>query len=159
MDGTMTTRTLTSSPVTDAGFSLVEVLVALALLSFIGLGSVALMSVVIRQDKLAGRRGEATSLAVERLENIEALPFQDSASYTAYALPGETAAAGPPRTLTAAFGAVPGFPSFQRVVTLEYNVPVAGMLKAKVDVTWRDLQQGVKTHTLVTYLHPSLDSH
>ena len=142
----------------DGGLTLIEVLVALLLLSFVGLGSISLMTVALKQNKLASRRSEATSLAVERLENITAQKFQGSSDYANYARPGESVVAGPPATLTSVYGAISGFPAFQRVVTLTYNVPVAGMLEAKVDVSWRDQQQGIKTHTLITYLHSALDA-
>jgi len=142
----------------ERGLSLIEVLVALLLLSFVALGSVSLLTVSLKQNKLAGRRSEATSLALERLDNIMAQEFQGSTTYANYALPGEVVLAGPPATLTSNYGTIPGFPAFERVVTLDYNVPVSGMLKAKVQVNWRDRQQGIKTHTLITYLHPALDS-
>ncbi len=151
-------RAIAGARESERGLTLVEVLVSLLLLSFVALSSMSLITVVLKQNKLAGRRTEATSLAVERIDNLTAREFQSSANYLEYKLVGETAAAGPPQTLTSDFGGIPGFPAFRRVVTLEYNVPVAGMLKAKVAVSWVDRSQGLKSHALTTYLHAALDA-
>ena len=142
----------------DGGMTLIEVLVSLLLLSFVIVGAVSLITLAMKQNKLAGKRSEATSLAVERIDSLTARPFRAAADYTLYQLPGEVANAGPPRTLTANYGSIEGYPGFRRRLTLVYDVPAAGMLEAKVDVSWVDRTQGEKTQTLVTYLHPMLET-
>jgi type II secretory pathway pseudopilin PulG len=141
----------------SAGFTLVETLVSVALLAFVALGVIALLTAVIRQNKLAKERSTATALASERINLLTALPFQTSGNYLKYRLPEETAAAGPPPTLTADFGRIPGYPQFRRVVTLTYDVPAPGMMRVEAELTWKNLQQGIKTHDMVTYLHPGLE--
>ena len=59
--------------------------------------------------------------------------------------------------LTTAYETIPGFPRYRRVVTLTYDSPEAGLLKAKVQIFWQDQQQGEKEHALLTFLHPDLD--
>jgi hypothetical protein len=99
----------------------------------------------------------ATSLASERINLLTAIPFQTSANYVKYRLPEETAAPGPPPTLITDFGRIPGYPQFRRVVTLTYDVPATGMLRVAAELSWNNLQQGLKTHEMVTYLHPGLE--
>lgn len=140
-----------------AGFTLVETLVSVALLAFVALGVMALLTAVVRQNKLAKERSIATSLASERINLLTTIPFQASASAVKYRLPEETAAPGPPPTLTTDFGGIPGYPQYRRVVTLTYDVPVVGMLRVEAELSWRNLQQGLKTHDMVTYLHPGLE--
>lgn len=139
------------------GFTLVEVLVAVALLAFLVLGVMALLTTVVHQNKLAQQRSVATALASERISKLMAQPFRTAAAYAAYRLPDETASAGPPSTLTSDYGSIPGFPTFKRVVMLSYDVPVPGMLRVEAKVYWKDRQQGEKTHEMVTYLHPGLE--
>ena len=160
-------RSLSGQGATDAsrcrragsatGFTLVETLVSVALLAFVALGVMALLTAVIRQNKLAKERSTATALASERINLLTSLPFQTPANYLNYRLPEETAAAGPPRTLTTDYGRIPGYPQFRRVVTLTYDVPATGMLRVKAELSWNNLQQGNKTHEMVTYLHPGLE--
>lgn len=139
------------------GFTLVEVLVAVALLAFLVLGVMALLTTVAHQNKLAKQRSVATALASERISRLMSQPFRSSANYAAYRLPEETALPGPPSTLTSEYGTIPGFPSFKRVVMLSYDVPAPGMLRVEAKVYWKDRQQGEKTHEMVTYLHPGLE--
>lgn len=139
------------------GFTLVEALVSVALLGFVAMGVMGLLSTVIRQNKLAKERSTATALASERLNEITAQPFRASVDYLRYKLPEESATPGPPATLTTDYGQLPGFPDFRRVVTLTYDVPVAGMLRVQTEVFWQNRQQGVKSHEMVTYLHPALE--
>jgi len=141
----------------DGGFTLVEVLVSVALLAFVALGVMALLTSVVRQNKLAKERSTATSLASERINELSSQPFQASADYLRYRRSEETAAAGPPSTLTADYGQIPGYPEYRRVVTLTYDTPVTGMLTVRTEVFWRNLQQGTKSHAMVTYLHPGLE--
>ena len=139
------------------GMTLLEVLVGLVLLAFTTLGAMSFLSVAMGLNKMAQSRSVATGLAVERVDRLTSQPYQPSASYLAYRLPGETADAGPPLTLTADYGDISGYPDYRRVVTLVYDVPVAGMLQVILDVTWIDVRQGQKLHRVTTYLHPALE--
>jgi type II secretory pathway pseudopilin PulG len=137
--------------------TLVEVMAALALLGLVAVGIMTMLVVSVRQNKLAEMRSIATGLASERVQQITSHPFQSSTTYTEYKLPEETAAAGPPQTLTTNYGGIPAHPEFSRVVTLTYNSPVAGMLRVQATVSWVDKQQGTKSHVIVSYLHPRLE--
>ena len=141
----------------QSGLTLLEILLSLLLLSLVIIGSLALVSISSGQNKLAQNRSVATSLAAERLDLLTSVAFSGAADYADYALPGETGAAGPPPTLTADYGSIPDFPEFRRVLTLEYDSPAAGLLKAKVDVFWQDPRQGAKSHSLLTLVNPVLE--
>jgi prepilin-type N-terminal cleavage/methylation domain-containing protein len=127
----------------EAGLTLIEVIAAIALLGLVAVG-IATMLI-------------ASGLAAERVQQIASRPFMSSANYTEYKLAEETAAAGPPQTLTTPYGGIPAHPEFSRVVTLTYNSPVSGMLRVQATVSWVDRQQGTKSHVIVTYLHPRLE--
>jgi len=139
------------------GLTLVEVLVSLAVLAFISLSVMSMLSSSLHLDKLAQERSVATSLASERLGQITAMEYQPIADFANYALPEETAAAGPPPTLTSDYGQIPDYPDYRRVVELRFDAPVAGMLTIRSSVSWRHVSQGERTHTLITFVHPSLE--
>jgi type II secretory pathway pseudopilin PulG len=141
----------------ERGLTLVETLVTVLLLAFVVLGGAATLGQVLHQNKLARHRSLATYLAAERIDQLTSQRYHDSAEVAEYQLAGETLAAGPPATLTADYGSLPDFPEFRRVLTLSYDVPVAGMLQVSAEVFWRDLQQGEKSHELISYIHPSLE--
>ncbi len=151
------TVTPTGSVQKQGGFTLVEVLVAVALLAFLVLGVMALLTTVVHQNKLAQERTVATALVSERISRLMSQPFQTASRYLNYKLIEETALAGPPPTLTTDYGSIPGFPDYKRVVKLTYDVPVTGMLRVETRVYWRNRQQGEKSHEIVTYLHPGLE--
>ncbi len=139
------------------GFTMVEVLVAIALLAFLALGVQSMLIGSLRQNKLALSRTVATNLAAARIAQVTTMPLQSSANFANYAIPGETAAAGPPITLTAGYGSVPGYPQFSRTVRFDYSTPVAGLLRVQVDVSWVDRGSGsTKNHRVVTLLHPDI---
>ena len=141
----------------ESGLTLIEVMASLALLGLVAVGIMTLLVASIRQNKLAEMRSIATGLASERIQQIASHPFMPSTNYTEYKLPEETAAVGPPQTLTTNYGSIPAQPEFSRVVTLTYNSPVAGMLRVRTAVSWVDRRQGTKTHEIVTYVHPKLE--
>lgn len=147
-------RTLRRSD--QRGLTLIEVMLSLMLLSFIAVGAFAMVTTTMHQNKQARLRSVATSLAAERIEDLTTRQFLSSTIFTGYALAGESTAAGPPPTLVADYGSITGHPDFRRVVSLSYNVPVGGMLRAEVSVSWRDSRQQEKTHSVITYLHPTL---
>ncbi len=147
----------TGRPDRRAGFSLVEVLVCVAMLSFVALGVASLLTIVVHQNRLARERSIATSLASERIQKMQSMPFQAVADYAKYKLPEETAASGTPKTFTSNYGIIPGFPGYKRIVELTYDTPVTGMLQVKSRVYWKNLRQGEKNHEMVTLFYPGLE--
>jgi prepilin-type N-terminal cleavage/methylation domain-containing protein len=142
----------------ESGVTLVEVLVALLILAFVALGVTSLLGIAIKQNKLALERSLATGLASGRLSQLTSIPFRPAEEIGEYSLPGEIAYAGPPLTLVAGFGQIPGYPEYKRTVTFDYDTPAAGMMRVKVDVAWWSLAQATeKMHSMVVYLHPALE--
>ena len=142
----------------ESGVTLVEVLVALLILAFVALGVTSLLGIAIKQNKLALERSLATGLASGRLNQLSAMPFRPAADVADYGLPGEVVEDGPPVKLVAGFGQIPGYPEYKRTVTFDYDTPVAGMLRVKVDVAWWSLSQATeKLHSMIVYMHPALE--
>ncbi|MEM7245314.1 MAG: hypothetical protein AAF533_08215 [Acidobacteriota bacterium] len=163
----------------ELGFTMIEVLVGLALLAGITLGIMAFVDASIRLNKLALQRSIATGLCVERIEALQAERFHPeldgdgdtTPDVTAgYQLPGETTSISS-RDVTeapalgtvwthqyvAAAGTIPGYEEYSRTTRLTYGYPLAAIMRAEVTVTWTNLNQGEKSHQLVTFLHPSIE--
>ena len=152
------TRDLETAPAPlagERGVTIVEMLVAVMLLAFVALGAVSLLITVLHQNKLASHRSLATHLASERIELLTSQRW--SATGAEYQIPGEVMDTGPPVILTSDYGTLDGYPEFRRVLTLNYGAPYAGMLHVTAEVTWNDLLQGEKRHTMTTFVHPGLE--
>jgi type IV pilus assembly protein PilV len=63
----------------ESGFTILEVLVAISILSFGLLGVASMQTASIRGNNTAYRQTEAMSIAQDRLERLMALPYDDSA--------------------------------------------------------------------------------
>jgi len=142
---------------TEQGLTLIEMLVSILLLAIVALGSASLLTVTVHQNQLAHTRSLATNLAAERIELLTSQTYEPTSTAQAYRLPDEVFDAGPPATFTSDYGTITGHEHFRRVMTLNYDVPVAGMLQVTTEVTWQDLKEGEKRHTLITYVHPALE--
>ena len=141
----------------EGGMTLIEVLVALAIMGFVSLAIMNMISLSLHLDGIAKERSIATSLASARIQRLTSMPLQISADYANYLLPEETAAAGPPQTFTTDYGDVPGYPKFKRVVELGYDVPTSGMLSVKTTVSWQHINRKETDHKMIVFLHPFLE--
>ena len=141
----------------EGGMTLIEVLVALAIMGFVSLAIMNMISLSLHLDGIAKERSIATSLASARIQRLASMPLQTAADYTNYLLPEETAVAGPPQTFTTDYGDVPGHPKFKRVVELTYDVPTSGMLKVKTTISWQHINRKETSHEMIVFLHPFLE--
>jgi len=141
----------------SAGLTLVEILVGLALLAFVALSLIAMLTTSIHLSKLAQERSVATALASDRIQQITSLPYQVPANYLRYQRSEETALAGPPITFTTDYGSIPEYPDYRRVVQIEYDTPVAGMMSVETTISWQHVGQIERSHVMVTFLHPGLE--
>ncbi len=70
----------------ESGFSMIEVLVAMAILGFVTMAFVGSQYVAIKGNELSLKRISAESLARSELEFVKASPFEDA--WWSYTLPG-----------------------------------------------------------------------
>ena len=122
----------------DRGFTMVELLIALAL-SMIGLlGLMALQMTAIKGNANSRNFAEATALAQEKLEKLQVLPYASVAASTETGL-----GANPASTLT----------PYTRTVTIDSDNGTTKVLH--IDVSWKD-DYNAKTHTVTVRLARSL---
>lgn len=113
------------------GFTLVEVLIAVLLLGIGMLSMASLAATVINGNSFSSKMTTASTLAEDRLEQVQRLGFANAAS-----------AAGTESS-------VPGYASFSRVTTVTTGSPGANMLTATVTVSW---DSGARSLTMRTIL-------
>ena len=139
----------------ERGLSLIESLVSIAVLSMVAISVLGLIVTTLHLDKLAKDRSTATSIARDRVEQVTSQPFDQT--YTDYQLADETDLGGTPGTLRSDYGDMADYPYFKRDVVFRYDTPVTGMLTLETHVSWAHINDGERTHTMITYLHPQLE--
>jgi prepilin-type N-terminal cleavage/methylation domain-containing protein len=98
------------------GFSLIEVLVASALVAFLLAGTAELLALSLRAQRKAERVFELTARLASRLECLKSLPFES------------------PDLLPGAIGAASEKPSAGEVLTSEWRIESAGPGLKKIDL-------------------------
>jgi prepilin-type N-terminal cleavage/methylation domain-containing protein len=122
-----------SAPGTDCnGFTVIEVLVTMSILSIALLGMSALITGILSGNIYSNRLTAATALAQEKMEDVRRL------GYT-----GVSAA-------TENYGDITGFSLFKRATTVAANSPAAGMKTILVSVYWDSDNKSVGMKTILT---------
>ena len=113
---------------TEKGLSLIEVLVAMVVLSLGLLGLERVHIAAIQANTIASRLTQATTLAQDRAEQLMALPYNDAAlAATTYTEPN------PPQGYT---------------ITWTVDAPSAGIKTININVTWKNKASQLKTFSL-----------
>jgi type IV pilus assembly protein PilV len=107
----------------DRGFTLIEILVALVILSVGLLALISISLTVMKSNAFADKMTMATTLAQDRLEEIQSTAYEEVNSVN---FPSED------------YGAISGFSAFRREVTIANDFPLINMKTITVTVLWRD---------------------
>jgi len=104
----------------EHGFTLTEVLIATVILA-IGLLGAARMNIAVIRGNVSGKElTVATTLAQDRIEEVQRLGYTNA-----------NTAAG-----TQAYGTIATYTAYKRVTTINANTPAANMITATVTVFW-----------------------
>ncbi|RJQ64137.1 MAG: prepilin-type N-terminal cleavage/methylation domain-containing protein [Desulfobacteraceae bacterium] len=114
------------------GFTIIEVLVTMSILSIGLLGMSALITGILSGNVYNNRLTTATTLAQEKMEDVRRI------GYT-----GVSAA-------TENYGDITGFSLFKRATTVAANSPTAGMKTVVVSVYWDSDNKSVGMKTILT---------
>ncbi len=115
-------RVRTCSIRTERGFTLIDHIFALLILSVALLGLVALAWAVIGANASSKTRTEALTLVQDKLEDMRRVGYD-------YAVLTNT-------TVTEAYGSMAGAPSYKRVTTVLPGTPAPGLQTITVTVYW-----------------------
>ena len=119
------------SPQSQKGFSLIEVLISITILSIGLLGLAALQVHAIRGNALGKKNTLAVALAEEKMEEVRNTPYASIGAGTT--------------TETSVNGRI-----YDRVTTVEDNTPATDMKRITVEVTWDDfMSHRVRLRTII----------
>ena len=118
------------------GFTLLEILVAMTLLTTALLGMAGLTSALMQGNTFSNRLTVASTLAQDRLENLTNLGY------------GNTAVAD--TTVTEDYNSIPNFPWYKRITTTDVDNPAAGMKTLTVTVFWAADAHSIAPQTILT---------
>ena len=104
----------------NSGFTLMEVLVAMVILTVGLLGMAALIAGIINSNKLSNRISTATVLAQDKIEEIRGVGYDDAEDEDG----------------TEDYNIIPDYTLYKRITDVVAGDPAAGMKKIAVTVYW-----------------------
>ncbi|MCG2831245.1 MAG: prepilin-type N-terminal cleavage/methylation domain-containing protein [Desulfobacteraceae bacterium] len=114
----------------NSGFTLIEVLVAMVILSIGLLGTAALITGIIRGNQVSNRVTTATTLAQDKMEDIKRLGYSNTVSETRASLSSP-------------------YDQYEREVSVVVGSPATGMKTVTVEVYW-DTNKSVSLQTILS---------
>jgi prepilin-type N-terminal cleavage/methylation domain-containing protein len=138
----MTTDQKTGRPVREGGFTLLEVIIAISILTFGLLAVASMQTTAIRANDNASNITEATTFAQDTLEDLMAL------RYTNAGLDDVNPGIGTPTTY--AIAPPTGYTGLS--YTVDDDNPVSNAKLITVTITWQD--KGVQRQTVLTSVKP-----
>jgi prepilin-type N-terminal cleavage/methylation domain-containing protein len=119
----------------DHGISLLEVLVAMMLVSILVLGMAGFSTVAIKGSTFSQRMTKAVTLAQDTLEEIRRVGYR-------HALSEE-------RSHSETYGTIQDEPLFERLVTTKPNTPAHGLQTITVKVAWDSDRHSISLATIL----------
>jgi type IV pilus assembly protein PilV len=117
------------------GFTLIEVLVAMVILSVGLLGTAALITGIISSNKLSNRISTATTCAQDNMEGIRGLGFSG--------MPASDT------TTTESYNSITNYSLYKRVTFTDVDNPAAGMKTVTVTIYWDSDAHWVELKTIL----------
>lgn len=119
----------------NSGFTLIEVLVAMVILSVGLLGTAALITGIINSNKLSNKISTATVLAQDKMEDIKRLEYSG--------MPASDT------TTTEPYHSITNYSLYKRVTLIDVDNPAAGMKTITVTVYWDSDAHSVELKTIL----------
>jgi len=116
------------------GFTLIEVLVAMVILSVGLLGTAALITGIIKSNQVSNRITTATVLAQDKMEEIRGLGYSGMPT-------SDT-------TTTEPYNSITNYSLYKRVTFTEVVNPAAGMKTVTVTVYWNSDNSSIELKTI-----------
>jgi type IV pilus assembly protein PilV len=115
------------------GFTLIELMIGMVILTIISLGLMSLTVGTIRGNTISNKMTAATTLAQDKIEHVKRLGYTNA-----------TTAVG-----TEHYGTIPNSPSFKRVTAVANDTPATAVKTVTVTVSWESDARSVESRTIV----------
>lgn len=119
----------------EKGFTLIEVMVAIIILSVGLLGMASLTTGIIRGNKLSNDQSIATTLAQDKMEDVKDLGYKGMPSTDT--------------TTTQGYNSITGFGAYKRVTQTVVDSPAAGMKTITITTYWDSDAHFVEVKTIL----------
>lgn len=116
-----------------AGFTLIEVMIGMVILTIVSLGLMSLTVGTMRGNAFSRGMTAATTLAQDKLEQVTRLGYANAPT-----------AAG-----TEAYGTIANFPGFTRETLVEPDTPTTNVSTVTVTVSWASDARSVTSRTIL----------
>ena len=114
------------------GFTLIEILIAVTLLTIGLLGMAGLTVGIMRGNSLSSEVTAATALTQDRMEDIKRLGYINTAGSSE------------------AYNSILGYAAYRRVTTVDIDTPGVGMKTVTVTVYWKSDAASIAVETILT---------
>jgi prepilin-type N-terminal cleavage/methylation domain-containing protein len=121
----------------SSGFTLVEIMVAIGILTIALLGLVSVTVMVIKGNSFSKTMTTATTLAKDKMEEMKNLGYSGTSSSDI--------------TTTEGYNSITNYPTYKRDTEIDVASPAAGMktIEVKVEWSWQGTDRNVTLRTIV----------
>jgi type IV pilus assembly protein PilV len=117
----------------DDGFTLIEAMIGVVILTIISLGLMSLTVSMMRGSSLSNKMTTATTLTQDKIEHVKRLGYANA----------DTAVG------TESYNTIANFPAFKRVTAVASNTPATAVKTVTVTVYWGSDTYSVAASTIV----------
>ncbi len=121
----------------NRGYTLIEVLIAMVVLSIVLLGMAGLINITVALNRNCAEKTVAITLAQDKMEETIAKGYSNISASN--------------QTLTEAYDAMPNYLSYKRITDIKINKPDTDVKLITVDVYWKNDNRRVRLQSLISY--------
>jgi prepilin-type N-terminal cleavage/methylation domain-containing protein len=124
----------------NQGYSLIEVFIAMVVLSIVLLGMAGLINITVTINRNSADKTVAITLAQDKMEETIAKGYLNLSSTN--------------QTITEAYDAIANYLSYRRITDIKMNNPDTDMKLITVDVYWNNDKRWVRLQSIVSNTDP-----
>ena len=124
----------------NRGYSLIEVFIAMVVLSIVLLGMAGLINITVSINRNSAEKTVSITLAQDKMEEMITKGYLNVSATN--------------RTVTEAYGDMINFFSYRRVTDIKMNKPDTDMKLITVDVYWNNDNRRVRLQSIVSNTDP-----
>jgi prepilin-type N-terminal cleavage/methylation domain-containing protein len=124
----------------NRGYSMIEVFIAMVVLSIVLLGMAGLINITVTINRNSAEKTVAITLAQDKMEETITKGYSNISSTN--------------QTLTEAYAAMPNYLSYKRITEIKINKPDKDIKLITVDVYWNNDNRQVRLQSLISNSGP-----